>query len=85
MSYENGRLYTCDLCKTTHFCKCNGEGEIDGGFTRWNKFEPLPDGWGVPSDLKEVINLCPNCYKKYQSILEEFENGRKTNVCKNNN
>lgn len=69
MSYTNGRLYMCDRCKKLHFCACIGEGERDGGFTRWNKFEPLPEGWRSPLDTGL---LCPECVKQYQQMLDEF-------------
>lgn len=73
MAYKNGRLYICDRCGKTEFCECTGEGERDGGYTRWNKFEPLPDGWGVASDSKKLHNLCPECNKEYKKIINKFE------------
>ena len=65
----NGRLMTCDRCGKTCFRKCVGEGERDGGFTRWDKFEPYPDGW----DHHNGIGLlCPECNAEYIKFLNEF-------------
>lgn len=73
MAFKNGRLYSCDRCGTTVFCECSGEKETDGGYTRWNTFEPLPEGWGHASDSKKFNNLCPKCNEKYQKMIKEFE------------
>lgn len=64
-----GMLTTCDRCGVTCFRKCVGEGETDGGFTRWNKFEPYPDGWDYHS---ETGRLCPECNAEYIKFLNEF-------------
>lgn len=73
MAFKNGRLYFCDRCGETVFCECTGEGETDGGFTRWNKFAPLPEGWGTCRDSKKINNVCPECNKVYQTIIQQFE------------
>ena len=65
----NGRLTTCDRCGATCFRKCVGEGETDGGFTRWNKFELYPGGWDYHS---ETGQLCPECNAAYIKFLNEF-------------
>lgn len=70
MAFQNGRLYTCDRCKTTAFCPCIGEDETDGGFTRWNKFESLQTGWySHPIGL-----LCPKCNALYEGWVKNFMN-----------
>lgn len=76
MAHKNGQLLICDRCAATAFRECCGEGEADGGYTRWNKFDPPPEGWGTASDSKKFFNLCPDCYTKYQKLIKEFENGR---------
>jgi len=79
MAYINGRLTICDRCGEKVFSKCTGEGERDGGFTRWNTFEPLPEGW----DCHEYTGtLCPKCNEEYKKLIENFKkaganNGRK--------
>lgn len=81
MSEVNGKLVTCDRCDETVFLKCIGEGERDGGFTRWNKFESFPEGWERHS---EVGLLCPDCNRQYKSLVNTFmtevcEGGSNTN------
>ena len=69
MSRVNGCLVACDRCGESVFLKTIGDGEADGGFTRWNKFESLPKGWG--SDYS-VGTLCPTCNQKWKSLKEDF-------------
>lgn len=74
MAEINGKLIICDRCGTTAFCKCAGEGERDGGYTRWNKFEPAPEGWDWHS---ETGRLCPCCNLEYTKLIEHFKNKTK--------
>lgn len=69
MAEVNGKLVSCDRCETKIFLKCTGEGERDGGFTRWNTFEPFPEGWEWHS---EVGRLCPACNEKYKALVNTF-------------
>ncbi len=70
MSQVKGRLVTCDRCGEAVFSKTIGDGETDGGFTRWNKFEPLPRGWGSHNGN----DLCPSCSSEWNKIETEFLN-----------
>ena len=70
MSRVNGQLVTCGRCGTQIFVKHIGDGETDGGFTRWNKFEPLPKGWGY----HKCSDLCPDCYNQWNKLETEFMN-----------
>ena len=69
MSRVNGQLVTCDRCKKQIFRKTTREGETDGGFTRWNKFEDFPEGWSFPYKLGD---LCPDCTKKWNDLESDF-------------
>lgn len=69
MAQVNGKLVTCDRCGEQVFLKCTGEGERDGGFTRWNKFEPFPQGW---EHHCEVGLICPACNAKYKALVDTF-------------
>ena len=69
MAEVNGKLVSCDRCNETVFLKCTGEGERDGGFTRWNNFEPIPSGWG---NHFEVGLLCPKCNGEYRHLINSF-------------
>lgn len=74
MSEVKGLLKTCDRCGETIFLKTIGDGEADGGYTRWNKFEAPPEGWDF--HLK-VGTLCPKCNTEYNKLLERFMNNPK--------
>lgn len=81
MAEVKGKLVSCDRCDTKIFLKCTGEGETDGGFTRWNKFETFPEGWEYHT---EVGRLCPACNEKYKALVNTFmtegrSNGREQN------
>lgn len=69
MAEINGKLVTCDRCDKQVFLKCVGEGETDGGYTRWNKFEDFPEGWEY---YFEVGRLCPDCNEKYKMLVNTF-------------
>ena len=65
MSRRNGQLVTCDVCGAEAFRATTGDGEADGGYTRWNEFEPMPEGWGshlgVVEGRARSLDLCPAC------------------------
>lgn len=69
MSRANGRMLTCNRCGEWIFLKCTGEGEADGGYTRWNNFEPAPR-WGY---IDKVGDVCPRCMEDYADMLECFK------------
>lgn len=76
MAWTNGRRYTCDRCGAECFCECTGEGERDGGWSRWNTFESLPSGWKT-----HAIGLfCPVCNRQYSDWVEKFMYGGAENV-----
>lgn len=83
MAEVRGKLMVCDRCGKEIFLKCTGEGETDGGFTRWSKFEDEPPGWKAPylhiggEALLGVGQLCPECNQEYQNIVENFKSALK--------
>lgn len=81
MAEVNGKLVSCDRCGDTVFLKCIGEGETDGGFTRWNKFEPLHDGWTY---CNGVGRLCPKCTEQFNKMLKNFIQEVRGNVGEQN-
>jgi hypothetical protein len=70
MAQINGRLTICDRCGEQVFSKYTGEGVTDGGYTRWDKFENLPDGW--ESHYDGIGMLCPKCNEEYKKLIENF-------------
>ena len=83
MAKVNGQIVSCDRCDAKIFLKCTGEGSADGGFTRWNTFEKMPDGWDLVAVPKYVgwtgngnaynnyMQVCPTCHKLWDEIVIE--------------
>ena len=69
MAKQNGQLRTCDRCKKEQFFKTTGDGETDGGYTRWNKFEDAI-GWTVET---EIGDMCPKCSKEFKELKSKFK------------
>lgn len=79
---QNGKLRICDRCGAQHFSKTTGEGETDGGYTRWNNFEEPPRMWGFYEVGVESINdtrtrkisaeLCTACAEKWNAMMAKF-------------
>lgn len=69
MAEAKGKLVTCDRCGMQTFLKCTGEGERDGGYTRWNTFEDYPEGWEWRRDVGQ---LCPDCNQEYEKLIATF-------------
>ena len=68
----DNKIYQASVCKRcgkTHFSLYIGTKEYDGGFTRQNYFEPLPEGWGWSG---RIGRLCPTCFEKYQEMENNF-------------
>lgn len=88
MSQINGQLSTCERCGAQIFRKCTGEGERDGGFTRWNTFEPYPEGWALVSVPKGIavhdcVRVCPACHKAWdRAIMSHFIAGTQLAIVK---
>lgn len=72
MAKTNGRLIVCDRCGETVFCKCTGEGERDGFFTRWNEFEEA-NGWYAEYGIGD---LCPECSAEWETVKSYFARKR---------
>ncbi len=66
--YE-GCLVECSRCGKTHFLKYIGDGETDGGYTRWRKYEPLPEEW---LNTIEIGYLCPICANEFRTFIKNF-------------
>jgi hypothetical protein len=72
MAEVKGKIVICDRCGAQHFVRTTGDGEADGGFTRWNKFESLPAGWGNTPVGDVWYMLCPDCTKEWKTIADEY-------------
>ncbi len=83
MAKINGQIVICDRCNTQIFLKCTGEGEADGGYTQWNEFEPMPEGWEwvaipkVPGIFlrgnahNDYLLVCPSCHELWKNLINE--------------
>lgn len=71
MSYVDGRLYSCDRCREKVFCFRTGTKEMDGGYTEWDTFEKLPEGWKTYYD--GIGLLCPECSAEYSDMQAVFK------------
>lgn len=84
MAERKGKLLDCDRCGKSTFLKLIGEGEADGGFTRWDKFERMPEGWGfidTNNSMDRIALLCDNCSKEYMKMFKEFmKNGKDNSI-----
>jgi phage FluMu protein Com len=71
----NGKLMKCDRCGKLLFLQENGEGDLDGGYTRWNKFVNSPKGWESYEFFndKKYKLLCPKCNELYKEKMSELE------------
>lgn len=72
MSTAEGKMLACDVCGKSMFLKYLGDGEADGGYTKWRKYE-VADGWTRYS-LPGVVStgdLCPECAERIRDTLIE--------------
>lgn len=72
---KNGKLIKCDRCGEQVFLPWIGKAEFDGGYTRIDKFAPVPKGWECINrhfHKHALRNLCPTCSEKYEYMLSEF-------------
>lgn len=73
-----GKLIKCDRCGEQVFLPWISQDEFDGGYTRVDKFETVPEGWECVSRYfhkYDLRNLCPKCTKEYEYMLSEFWKG----------
>ena len=65
-----GKEVTCDRCGERIMLKRTGKFDLNGEYTGVEKYEELPDGWRYLCDSDK--DLCPNCAKDYDRLMEEF-------------
>ena len=69
---EKGMMHYCHRCDEKIFLKYVGKGETDGGYTTWDKYEDLPEGWLYET---EFGYLCPKCAREFKIMMTNFFNG----------
>lgn len=71
MAQYDGRLIECCRCHIQIFIKHIGHDDLDGGFTRIEKFEAKPAGWTRSLELKSS-DLCPACSAEWERTKKAF-------------
>lgn len=69
MSEAKGKLVTCDRCGKTTFRKYIGQGDADGGYTKWDKFEPLPETWLWTTEVGILCDECAGIFRSFIRLL----------------
>ena len=65
-------MLTCDMCGATVFLKYLGDGETDGGFTKWRKYEDA-EGWrSFHFGKVSLANVCPKCSERINEELAKL-------------
>lgn len=77
MSSKKGIIETCDRCGISTFRKYLKTEDYDGGFTKLDNFEALPNGWhryNEPNidDKYNTVTLCPKCSSQYIELFANF-------------
>lgn len=72
MSEILGKTIICDRCGKTHFLQYKKTDSFDGGYTKIDSFEQMPEGWKLHYDL--IGLLCDECDKEYSDFLNKFLN-----------
>lgn len=69
---EDGQIYKvtkCKRCGETVFRRYLSTKELDGGYTKIEEFEKMPDGW---ENSYELGMLCPVCHEEFESMKKDF-------------
>ena len=71
MAQIKGKLILCSgkNCSNTAFVKFTGEGDTDGGYTKFDTYENLPDGW---ENYTGIGDLCPECATKLKMFIKDL-------------
>lgn len=75
---KEGRIVTCDRCSEFVFLQKTDEKLTDGGRTKYNTYEALPEGWRRLGD--GMVDLCPSCNKEYEDLMKEFYRKKPENI-----
>ena len=70
-----GAMEICEWCGRKYFRPLKGTTYADGGFTRNDMYEPLPEGWEVRVGIGLGL-LCPDCNKALDESIEAAKRRR---------
>ena len=68
-SGQKGEMIICCRDDNFVFLKYLGKGDMDGGYTTWDRFEDLPKEWLYDSRFGY---LCPECAKEFKIFVNKF-------------
>lgn len=75
MGASKGKLVVCDVCGISTFQKLKGIDFTDGGYSSYETYEELPEGWVTPNrfifgqDLS-LCYLCPTCSARLLTVVK---------------
>ena len=69
---QRGKMIRCKRDDNFVFLKYLGEKDLDGGFSRYDNFEKLPEDWLYEN---EFGYLCPECAREFKTFMTNFFNG----------
>ena len=67
--YKDGRMYVCERCYAWTFCERTETESLDGGFTKVDHYEKLPEDW---DSHVETGLLCGRCNTEYKELFAKF-------------
>lgn len=73
MSKNLGKILRCDRCGKEKFLRYIKQGDLDGGYTKYDVYEDYPETW---LNETQMGDLCDECAFKFRSWVTEFMNGK---------
>lgn len=80
MSKIKGMEITCERCKKKVFVKRLDDTVMDGGYTRAERYEDTPDGWGTFYYKNKSMDMCPDCLAYMENVVEKGLNSIEMNA-----
>jgi len=71
MSRTKGMNVTCERCGNTVFLKQIEDLVMDGGLTRNEQYEEMPEGWGTFYCEGKSMDMCPRCLEHMRNAVKE--------------
>ena len=80
MAEVKGKMITCNRDSNFVFLKRLVDGDTDGGFTKYERYEDLPSDWMFATQFGY---LCPKCAREFRTFMTTFFNGNVVSYWKN--